>query len=840
MSEALQPERWRQLRPLLDRALDLDPPARADYLREVEAQSPDLHADLLRLLARQAQAGALDGPAAGMFGERLAAAPMQPLPGQRMANKRVGPYVLRRLVGSGGMGSVYEAERVEGGFRQRVAIKLIAGVHPGLHERFARERQIVAELRHPNIPQLFDGGETEDGMPYFVLEFVEGRNLLDHADAVGADLDARLSLLVRVADALAYAHRQKVLHRDIKPSNILVNQEGAVKLLDFGIAKLLDQSGQPTLTRQLLGPMTPDFAAPEQFRGEPLGVATDIYQFGVLMFWLLAGRSPYRVDSGDTLAFARAVCDEPPLSLRQAASEPASAPDTGDPERRRRQRQRRVDLERIIGRCLAKSPGQRYPDMQALLADLEAVRSQTAPEVSQRWRRRRWRLVGLAAALMVLAGAGIALLPTGLLEWRNDWAEEPALHALGLGPQHLHVARADSEALIKRALFTEAEGDLPGALALLESVHRADPRTPVPAILIKYWTNALDGEAALNWQQEAERRLQPLDDPALDLLLKFVLSDGRGDTEESLRYSAALLQLKPEAWFLRFARAHVLSYRGLREAALRELQRIEVTRLGHRKLGDAIADRASLGDLAGAEAIHRGLRVAADDPTLILLEARLAYTRGDIAAARDRFAEAVVLAKSVGRLDVEARGLLYQGVLEGCLGRYDQAVGPLREARQRLAARGQVGFAIDAALALAQIAAIRGDPDTVRREIAWARSQPGSRTTNWRAPLIDLFEARLLGAMPAAPGDPTDAIGALVEARAASLRGERDRARLFLQWSEEQGVTEGNFLEEFVHLSRELGQPEPPLPPIDPPFQPYARYAARWPLGAGESVAPRR
>jgi serine/threonine-protein kinase len=316
------------------------------------------------------------------------------------------------------------AERVDGGFRQTVAIKLIGGVHPGLHERFARERQILAELRHPNIAQLLDGGESEDGMPYFALEYIEGRSLVEHVEASQPDLGARLGLLVRVAEALAYAHRRKVLHRDIKPGNILVTPDGGVKLLDFGIAKFIDQPGHPTLTRQLVGPMTPEYAAPEQFRGEALTASTDIYQFGVLMFRVLSGRSPYRVDSGDALAFARAVCDEAPQSLdallRSEPSGPAPRP-VAESRHQRSDRQRRLDMDRIVRRCLEKVPQKRYPSMDALIADIEAVRAHAQPQARRRFELRR---AGLAAILLLsLTAAGLTLSRLERLGW---WPGAPS------------------------------------------------------------------------------------------------------------------------------------------------------------------------------------------------------------------------------------------------------------------------------------------------------------------------------------------------------------------------------------------------------------------------------
>jgi hypothetical protein len=836
MSVALQPERWKQLRPLLEHALDLDPSARRDYLASLATTAPDLCDDLRRLLARHEHAPGMTAPAAAMLGEALAAT-VDPDLQQRHVGRRIGAFVLRRLVGSGGMGTVYEAERVEGGFRQRVAIKLIGGMHPDLHERFARERQILAELRHPNIPQLIDGGETDDGMPYFALEYVDGRPLLEYADAVGADFDTRLSLLLRVAEALAYAHRQRVLHRDIKPSNVLVTDEGAVKLLDFGIAKLLDPGLHRTLTRQLLGPMTPEYAAPEQFRGESLTEVTDIYQFGVMTYWLLAGRSPYRVDSSDSFGFARAVCEEPPLPM--VVSQPRPAAEASTTGRRRRERQRLADIDRVVRRCLAKPPAARYPDMATLIADLEAVRAAAVPAASRAHARRRRLRVAVVVLLLAATAATLwqgARLAGG---WQDPWLEAPALYAMGLERRHLHAARADSEPLIRQAILADARGDLAGAMALLESVHRADPRTPVPAMLLGYWGFALaDNETALGWQAQARQRLAAIDDPELDLLLRFVVADATGDYENALRLASALLEVKPGAWFMRLARGHMLNARGLRAAALRELQQIDPPRLDHRKLVDAIADRAALGDIDGARAQLARIEVSENDAGVALLQARLAYSSGDLDEAAAQFARTVEVSRSMARFDIEGRAYLYLGVVEGSRGHLAAAAVALRAAQQRLVERGQLGYGVDAALVLAQLFALQGEAEAMAREIAAARAIHDRQRVGAVDARIELFAARLLGELPATPPGAPEAVATFTAARAALLRGDAARASRLAARAEDQGVTETWLLEEFALLRAELGEATPPLPPIDPPFGPYTRFAGRWALGAGASVVP--
>jgi serine/threonine protein kinase/tetratricopeptide (TPR) repeat protein len=834
MSPAITPERWSLLRPLMDEALDLGIEDRAAFVAAIAVDQPDLAADLHRLLERHAQTDGMEGPAAERVGAQLLESIAQAWQPARFIGRQIGPFVLRRLLGAGGMGSVYEAERVSGGFRQRVAIKLISGVHPGLHGRFERERQILADLRHPNIPQLLDGGQTEDGTPYFVQEYVEGTSLLDF---VAADLDVRLSLLVSIAEALAYAHRCKVLHRDIKPGNILVTVDGTAKLLDFGISKLLDDSSQPTLTQQIMGPMTPAYAAPEQFRGEPLGVASDIYQFGVLMFELVAGRSPYRVSTLDALGFARAVCETPPLSL-QAVLDKAATDTAGH----RLARQRRVDLDRVVQRCLEKIPGQRYPHMDALIADLQAVRSSGVPVASRLADRRHRTRIGIACTSLLLAAGLLWSMHTWLGDvWRDPWRDSPALHAMGLDRRHLHTARAGSEEMLRRALMTEARGDMTGALALLESVHDSDPATPIPALLLGYWGSVhYSREAALQWQAQAAQRLADIDDPVLDLLQRFVVADIAGDTESVLRYASALLELKPDAWFVQLARSHILNARGMTAAALRGLQQIQPERLDHRKLVDAIADRASFGDLPGARALAARIDADPDDPEHAFLEARLAYTAGDLTAARDAFAIAVERARSIAHFALEARGLLYLGVVDGSLGNLATAAASLRLARQRFSDRGQQRFATESSLALAQIHALLGDGAAVAAAIDAARDLHRAQHGTAVDPMIELFAARLLGLPPQPSTRANDALRMLTDARAALLRGDRNEAISLLDDAEGAGIAASPWLEEFALMRKELDLPVPQLPPLDPPFQPYPRFAGRWALGAGDSVTPPR
>jgi len=831
------PARWRQLEALLERACALDGAARQRFLDDISLASLELRAELDRLLAQPIS----DGAATRVLDP---AAPPVRRSGDRFIGQRIGPFLLTELIGTGGMGAVYRGERVEGGFRQTCAIKLILVPHHENLERFARERQILAELRHPHIAQLLDGGETADGLPYFTMEFVAGRTLDDYADSVGADVDARLRLLRQVAEALAHAHRQGVLHRDIKPSNIVVCEGDNVKLLDFGIARLLGSTEQTALTVGQSGPMTPDYAAPEQFTGALLTVATDIYQFGTLAYRLLTGRLPLSATHSGPIGWGRAVAEQAPLPLAEALREArGNDPFTPPGQRSHRYRLRCADdLEKMFGRMLAKQPEQRYPDMAAVIADLDAylagrpIAAATRRGVPTR-RRRRWLWSGAGLLLAALL-AGLAMqLPWPV--FGDDWNRRPALVAFGLHRENLHVSDAASANLIRQALLKDAGGERPAALALLETAHHNDPRTPVPAMLLGYWGSAM-GVAGRSdhWFAAAQERAAPLHDPVLDLALGFLRADANVQVENALRYSAALLELRQDAWFLRMARAHLLGVQGFREAATRELALIDVPDLDHRKLVDAIADRASYGDLAGARAAFARFPPQPDDPKYLDLQARLAYTSGDLHAARDAYLDVVKQARRLARFDLEGRGLLYAGVMSGALGDYAQAAELLQPAKRRLGERRQYRYAADAALLLAELAALAGDRAGFERELAAARELAVRAQNPLPLQFAALLAARVAPelATPAPPRE--DVVDLLLHARRELRNGDRATARRSLLAARTAGVEQSPFVEEAALIAQALGEPLPALAPIDPPFTPYARFGARWALGLGASVAP--
>jgi eukaryotic-like serine/threonine-protein kinase len=292
----VSPERWQRIEAVLDGALDRPPAERTAYVAEACGGDAELRADVERLLAAGERTGALpSAPAAQYAAPLLASAGVT---ADETPPARLGPYRIVGEAGRGGMGAVYVAERDDGHFRMRVALKVVSrtlAADRHFMRRFLDERQLLARLEHPNVARLLDGGVTDDGLPFYVMEYVDGVPLDAFCDARRLPVLARLRLFVRVCDAVQYAHRNLVVHRDLKPSNILVTADGTPKLLDFGIAKLLEEE-EPGggRTSAWLRLMTPEYASPEQVSGAPITTASDVYSLGVLLYELLTGRAPHR------------------------------------------------------------------------------------------------------------------------------------------------------------------------------------------------------------------------------------------------------------------------------------------------------------------------------------------------------------------------------------------------------------------------------------------------------------------------------------------------------------------------------------------------------------------
>jgi len=354
---------------LFEEARGLDPATRRRALDAAREDDPEVAAIVAELLdaherEERPDSAALGGVDPGSAGAALAdiAATLDRVP------ERIGPYAVERRLGRGGMGEVFLARRDTEDFDKPVAIKLLrSGMSgEGLMRRFRAERRILASLRHPGVASLYDGGTTDEGLPYLVMEYVDGADLIAYADAEGLDVRQRVRLFLAVADAVAYLHRRFVVHRDLKPSNILVDPDGTPKLLDFGVAKILeDDEGagdSGPLTMPGMGVYTPEYASPEQVLGEPIGAAADVYSLGVLLFELLSGGRPYDLETRRPAEVERVVCQAPPRTLTGAAREASIGPG--------RARRLAGDLEVITAKALRKEPERRYRGADELAADL--------------------------------------------------------------------------------------------------------------------------------------------------------------------------------------------------------------------------------------------------------------------------------------------------------------------------------------------------------------------------------------------------------------------------------------------------------------------------------------
>lgn len=431
--DALDKQRWIALSPLLDELLDLAVPDRARRLAEIRADDQAMAEHLEALLARDAALDEdkfLEQPAAvALQGPVPAASPMFDLQGESL-----GPYELERELGQGGMGAVWLAHRADGRFEGSVAVKFLkSGLFgKGDSGRFEREGQILARLSHPHIARLLDAGVHNGHQPYLVLEYVDGLPIDRYCQINALDVEARIALFLDVLAAVAHAHSRLILHRDLKPSNILVTHDGQVKLLDFGIAKLLDDAthaGVATeLTQRAGSAFTPQYAAPEQVQQADVTTATDVYALGVLLFQLLGGRHPTADDTQTHLDRLRAVVELVPKRLSDVAK------DQLDPVIARQAKLLRGDLDTIVAKALKKKPSERYANAESMAVDLRhwlahepiTARPDTRLYVLSRFvRRHRWSVAASSAAVLALVGlTGVSVLQAHRAERAEQQAEQ--------------------------------------------------------------------------------------------------------------------------------------------------------------------------------------------------------------------------------------------------------------------------------------------------------------------------------------------------------------------------------------------------------------------------------
>ena len=435
-------EDWERIEQVLDAVLDAPAEQRQVTLDRLTRDTPDIRARVEQLLRADADAGSFmrGAVSGGVSGDRPPAA-MPTL----QAGDRVGPWGIERVLGRGGMGEVYLASRADGQFSQQVALKLLSPAADAQAERFMRERQILADLDHPGLARLVDGGVTDAGQPFMAMEYVEGDTLLDYCQRHALPLEARLRLFLKVCDVVAYAHQRLVIHRDIKPANVMVRADGTVKLLDFGIATLAREVVEDGELTQAL--VTPNYAAPEQLAGRGVTTATDVHGLGATLFALLTGGPPWQLSNASLPVAIDRVLNAP-APQPSASLVPGALPGV-DPARLR------GDLDAICAKALRKDPDARYESAAALAADVRNVLDHQPVSARQgsRWYTaqryiRRHRLAVAASAIVAV----LLLTALGATTWmaqraanERDMARRDAARLSSMRNSVLHLFQAATD-----------------------------------------------------------------------------------------------------------------------------------------------------------------------------------------------------------------------------------------------------------------------------------------------------------------------------------------------------------------------------------------------------------
>ena len=458
-------DRWDELKELLYEAAALSGQERVAFL--TTKVRPELRDELESLLAAlDEESGRFEQPAVARMDFDLEVS--RPLAGvgeaEALVGQRLGQYDVVRLIGQGGMGAVYEGVRADDQFDKRVAIKLVRRELASdlTFARFRLERQILANLQHPGIATLLDGGVTEDGRPFLVMEYVEGESISEHCQNNRLSIDARVKLFRDVCDAVHVAHQNLIIHRDLKPANILVTEEGRPKLLDFGVAKLLrspEAERDATLTTRGERLLTPSYSSPEQVRGEPMSTVSDVYSLGVVLYELLTGRRPFEVPSGSIAEMLDAVSTREPTKPSAAVADPLTHATSMEPTRAER-RKLAGDLDNIVLMAIRKEAVRRYASAHDLSQDLGRyldgrpvrARADTVSYRASKFLRRNRVLAAAAAAATLALGLGVA--GTVVQAQRTSLAQARAVQRL-----------QDIRELANSLLFEvhDAVADLPGA-----------------------------------------------------------------------------------------------------------------------------------------------------------------------------------------------------------------------------------------------------------------------------------------------------------------------------------------------------------------------------------------
>ncbi|MBL6752465.1 MAG: protein kinase [Nevskia sp.] len=661
---------WRAAFARFEELQALDPAQAEEALAALCRDQPELHEKVLRLMQADRQAGQ------SRFLDGTAAAGARPVLG---AGAQFGAYRLERLLGRGGMGEVWLAGRADGLYQGRAAIKTLHPhlSHSRMRERFAREGRILGALQHRNIARLLDAGAGADGTLYLVLEYVEGTRLDHWCDEHRLDVPARLRLFLKVCEAVAHAHGHLIVHRDLKPSNILVDAQGEIKLLDFGIAKLLEAeqaAPEAELTRFEERLLTPEYAAPEQLLGRPVTTATDVFTLGVLLYLLLCGHRPYGSGLTTALEIEHAVLRAEPESPSAAAARGTPAAGAAELAARRGLTPARLrgvlrgDLDNIVARALRKEPAQRYPSVLALADDVQRhLRHQPIEAHGESFAYRAGKFVRRNRAGVAAAAAAAATLAVGLagIVWQAQLAQAESRRAERVKEFLINVFEqadpdhAQGQALSARAALEQGMKQMPAQL---------DSEPLVQADLDDAVARIEDGlgnfDRALTLAQQAlelrRRALGPSDVRVGQSL--YTLGSIRLDRDEYVPARDALLQ------------AQAIFNRRSRENGL------ELAQVGSALAGAA----AGMGERRHAVELQQGafaqITALADPPPREVADQTLKLGRrleegGDYAAAEQRYRQAArLLATSwgAGHSKVAEARMDLAGLLDR-LGRSDEA-----------------------------------------------------------------------------------------------------------------------------------------------------------------------